>query len=536
MRGLLWLIAGTLIAGTLSTGCSLLGLDEVKPTPCASVGERDLSAAHALCARELSDIPLESCEAAVCAAQVDGELFCVIGTPDADGDGIGDGACIDEGSSDRPRDCDDDDPDVGEGRAELCDGKDNDCDGRVDEGVLVAGEPTRRDADPGDTEGVVAATAAGETVAAAFGRELDPNAPRARYLNLLLGAIPIAPTVAGSAVRLNDPATEAADPGLALTGDDSSTFVVFPAAGCDRLSVGVVTGSELSSASFAPADSSPRTGLPSMGSNACSDDVAQRAPAVARNGNDVVIAWLQSGARGACGTGQRAPLLATTSDATAALTTDSLDLAMANDAGPPSLLYVASADLYVLAYGDGTELVLRTLRLSSSGLEAVSSARVDLDAPVQETALTLGPLDDDDATLGVAASVGCGSRAEVVFQRVRLARSTGEVQAAGTPDRVDGGGEQRRPALAFGQTRPRGFFVLWAEDDARVRGQLLDVTQGVSGPAFDVMGPTNFDGETPTRLRGLGVAPVATGGFETLAHVRHAMPGFYAATVLCGSE
>ena len=45
--------------------------------------------------------------------------------PDLDGDGY-------SGSED----CDDADPDVGPGAAEVCDGLDNDCDGEVDEGVL----------------------------------------------------------------------------------------------------------------------------------------------------------------------------------------------------------------------------------------------------------------------------------------------------------------------------------------------------------------------------------------------------------------
>ncbi|MFN7144849.1 MAG: putative metal-binding motif-containing protein, partial [Myxococcota bacterium] len=45
---------------------------------------------------------------------------------DADGDGVS-----------APYDCDDDDAAVHPGAAEACDGWDQDCDGEVDEGVLV---------------------------------------------------------------------------------------------------------------------------------------------------------------------------------------------------------------------------------------------------------------------------------------------------------------------------------------------------------------------------------------------------------------
>ncbi len=79
---------------------------------------------------------------------------------DADGDGHGDGAMAQQGCS-APSgyvadgtDCDDAHPEVNPGAAEVCDGLDNDCDGRTDEGVRSRfyedadgdgyGDPSRR--------------------------------------------------------------------------------------------------------------------------------------------------------------------------------------------------------------------------------------------------------------------------------------------------------------------------------------------------------------------------------------------------------
>lgn len=76
--------------------------------------------------------------------------------PDRDGDGFGDGsapsqfACggqAPQGSVQDASDCDDDSADVYPGAPELCDGRDNDCNGEFDEGLAEDGEPWYLDAD-----------------------------------------------------------------------------------------------------------------------------------------------------------------------------------------------------------------------------------------------------------------------------------------------------------------------------------------------------------------------------------------------------
>lgn len=68
---------------------------------------------------------------------------------DADGDGVGTGAamsmmaCVASGFARRDGDCDDTDPSVGDARfPELCDMRDNDCDGATDEGLPSCAPPT----------------------------------------------------------------------------------------------------------------------------------------------------------------------------------------------------------------------------------------------------------------------------------------------------------------------------------------------------------------------------------------------------------
>ena len=76
---------------------------------------------------------------------------------DADADGYGipsrprEACQKPDGYVDNDNDCDDSDPDVHPGATEVCDGKDNDCDGQIDEGGVC--EPdSDGDGDPDDTD------------------------------------------------------------------------------------------------------------------------------------------------------------------------------------------------------------------------------------------------------------------------------------------------------------------------------------------------------------------------------------------------
>ena len=79
-----------------------------------------------------------------CDGQIDEDLFLTTYYMDVDGDGFGDlGAALDTCLTDAPvgfvtnaDDCDDANPDLNPGVAEVCNGVDDNCDGQIDEGLV----------------------------------------------------------------------------------------------------------------------------------------------------------------------------------------------------------------------------------------------------------------------------------------------------------------------------------------------------------------------------------------------------------------
>jgi hypothetical protein len=79
-----------------------------------------------------------------CNGIIDGDAVLVLNLEDKDGDGFGDPNSphvlyceLLPGHSNNDGDCDDNDPTIHPGAREICDGKDNDCNGVVDDGVLT---------------------------------------------------------------------------------------------------------------------------------------------------------------------------------------------------------------------------------------------------------------------------------------------------------------------------------------------------------------------------------------------------------------
>lgn len=114
VRVLLWLTSLTVVS--MVSSCSLLGLDQVRVSPC--------DRCEALNVRD----GLEGCSIWQC-DEANG--YCVLGPPDLDGD-------LDVSAACGGTDCDDGDDTVAGTANEQCDGVDNDCNGIVDDGPSTA--------------------------------------------------------------------------------------------------------------------------------------------------------------------------------------------------------------------------------------------------------------------------------------------------------------------------------------------------------------------------------------------------------------
>ena len=111
------MVKRALLLALLTSGCSALGLtdglDQEGCTSCADLNAID---------------PPPACMSWQC---IDG--FCALDVEDLDEDGVPSAMCVPD---DVPSDCDEADPEIGESFDEACDGKDNDCDERVDESLF----------------------------------------------------------------------------------------------------------------------------------------------------------------------------------------------------------------------------------------------------------------------------------------------------------------------------------------------------------------------------------------------------------------
>ncbi len=485
----------------LGLSCSLVGLDDVNATECALLPRTDFSDAHALCAEELST-PLNECEAYVCALRVDDALYCTVAAPDADGDGVGDAACVPEGT---PADCDESDPTVAEGMDEACDGKDNDCDGNIDEGVLVPG--ATQSVDAGDIVGLPGFASGGAAVPTAYRRD-----GRLHVSGSMV-------TREASAITVIDPGAEAAEPGFAVAADNATT-VVFPAAGCGRLAVGSIDDAHaLSSTSF-----DANEGIPdSDGEAACGVSSSQRAPAIATVAGTVGVAWLASDLRGNCGTGGRADVLFSTGTTAGAIDTPT-QLGTSNDLGPPAIA-VLPGGAFATVWGDAREIVVRV-----SG--STGEARVDVGDEVDEVAIAVAPARDssEQTVVSVAYAAGCGGRARVGMQRFALDGDA--LSALGEAIELADGEEQRQPAIAFGEL-PEGFLVAWREGDERVRARVMGRTDGFAGDVLTVLDASDFEGTAPRRIRGSGIATLPAGGFEVVSYAEANTNGIFSTVLTC---
>lgn len=508
--------ASVVFLGCLLTslvGCSLMGLDETAATPClvgptASTDYRD---AHATCARELGVDGLGACEAWVCALRVDDEVFCTIDAPDVDGDGVGDAMCIPEGDE-RPRDCDDADPSIAGGRSERCDGRDNDCDGVVDEGLLQRGTPLRVEETDG-TAGRVAFAGASALIRRAVGGEQA----------LLLWSRGAAPRRVGD-FTLYDPIAAADDPGLALAPQGSAFVGVFARnlAGCPRTLVPArLDGSAASGATL-------ELGLPDESGADCGSDreEPQATPAVASLGRRSVIVWIASASANEGG-----PLRIVGANDTDGLSLSGPATTLGDAAGSVAMLALAEENVVLIAIPRESGVELRTISLAADGTPTVGAILATVPGAGADLALASGPSEDGTRALGLALRTGEGRGARV--RVVRLALSGGAL-SVGESTEVGGAEGQTSPSLVWSEA-PRGWLVAWTERGAEVRARLLGASSGVAGAALSVLSASDLGGTADVRF-GVSLAPTET-GFVAITHSNAgATAGLHEIALGCAAE
>ncbi|MCB9601128.1 MAG: putative metal-binding motif-containing protein [Sandaracinus sp.] len=493
------------------TGCSLMGLDETAATPCAvsPTASTDFTDAHATCARELGGAPLGDCEAWVCALRIDDEVFCVVGAPDRDGDGVGDAMCIPEGDE-RPRDCDDADAAVAGGKTERCDGRDNDCDGHVDEGLLQRGTPLRVDEADGSA-GQVAFTDDGALLRRSVAGEQA----------LMLWTRGSAPRRVGD-LTLYDPLAASDDPGLAVARFGSAHVGVFARnlAGCARTLVPAqLEGSSATSTSL-------DLGLPDTSGADCGSarSEPQRAPGVASLGRRSVFAWLASASGGG-------PVRVVGGNDTDGLTLAGSATELGEATGALAMLPLVEENLVLLAVPRAAATEIYAMTLAANGAVTIGERLLSLDGAAGDLALAAGPLTDGSRTLALASRSGEGRGARVTLQRLVLAAGA---LTAGEATSVGDAEGQGMPSVTWSET-PRGWIVVWSERNAELRARLLGATEGTSGDALTLLGASDLGDGAELRF-GSSLAAAET-GFVVLTHASGgASTGLHEIALGCSAE
>ena len=506
-----FVVVGCLLTSVV--GCSLMGLDETSATPClvGPTESTDYREAHATCARELGVEGLGACEAWVCALRVDDEVFCAIDAPDVDGDGVGDAMCIPEGDE-RPRDCDDADPSIAGGRTERCDGRDNACDGVVDEGLLQRGTPLRVEETDG-TAGQVAFAGASALIRRSVGGEQA----------LWLWSRGASPRRVGD-FTLYDPIAAADDPGLALAPQGSAYVGVFARnlAGCPRTLVpGRLDGTTATGAALA-------LGLPDASGADCASDreEPQTRPKVAALGRRSVIAWIAS-ASASEGGGLR---LVGAND-TDGLTLSGAAIELGDVTAPPAMLALPEENLVLIAVPRASGIELRAITLAADASPSVGDVLATVPTVGSELALAAAPSAESSRALALGLRVGDGRGARVRVVRFTLA--SGAVTLGESTDVGDAEG-QTTPSLVWSEA-PRGWLVAWTERGAEVRARLLGASSGVAGSALSVLSASDLGGAADLRF-GVSLAPTET-GFVAITHSNAgATAGLHEIALGCAAE
>lgn len=435
--------------------------------------------------------------------------FCEIAPADVDRDGFLATGCV---SSAVPGDCLDHDPGAHPGAAEVCDGKDNDCDSMVDESMLQIGESVAmtfahevrdlgfasRD-DVSNDLGVVYRDASDDSVG--FGIITGPQAPTGQ---------PVWPSTGMDVLHASAVNIAAGLGGFVLS--------VTEAAPTHRLWVGNVSRGAARSTLRLDEPNLLRTGLRCANDEACAamqgpppvlpDDPASVPPlgpppiipestrpelAVVLGTQQLLVGYARrlDPAADGCNTTEPAPslllnLLELRSGGFTEMSQAAIRLDSSSELRSPRILAIEARDVtaarepfgWLVAYLDsGGDLIVRRVRPQMD--DSLTDLRVRLQRdpePYLEARIVRGAVEDNRILIGVAARAGCGDRARVVFGLLQLTwDDTGrnELRIYRDLHEVGDAGQQAsNPVLAYNRAQSL-WAVAYATSDG-VYARVLD--------------------------------------------------------------
>lgn len=479
-------ILATFVLCGAAVGCSLVGFDDLVTEPCAAVSDDSIEAIRAgneLCASLEAMRPAADGTTWVCREPIGDDLFCVQSSVDNDNDGVGSTA---EGGLD----CDDEDPDVFGGQDELlCDGKDNDCDGIVDENLLgVQGEPTR--------------VYGGEVEQGSFSSGTD----RPAFIGLQDESI---------VVVLDDGAItsdQAGRPSYAAAPVGAQAITLMRAPGDMQVH-------ELKRTDDAQA--------PTL--NLADEDISF--PAIGVGENSFVAAWFNDDAA-ACGA-PAGPFRHTSGRSRNGVDTAlPIDLPDASPIQAPAVIPVGGENFLVFA-ANGTSVDAHLVTAVESGSTLVSTVSFPFDDTISGFAVGAGEVDGDTLTLGLSVVVGCGRRV-LVFRELLHDLNTGTTSLGELALMEEGGDPPGSPSIRWSASAPRGFVVTWVGGDAQrtFMGRVV-VEDGFAGPAFELGADIPSATAFPS---GAAIAPAAGGGLRVWTYADGPSAGVYEIALGCNME
>jgi hypothetical protein len=530
----------------LLAGCSLVKLsDEIVQGHCRS----DADCAE-LNERQTSDF--DPCQRWQCNED---EQLCRYGALDADDDGQSPGEVRHDGKSvtcerdATKQDCADDDELVGAGMMERCDEKDNDCDGRADEGALdhssagavVFGKPTRAGASDGEaaTDAAYARDPMSGEIALAYGVLQSENArPGVSLLDAELVASTSTSTLAVEHI------TPALGQEVAVAPLDGGRFAygLVTTSGVPR----VVAGMWNTSASQVLVQRElAEQGVSCLSGEECRDVLA---PALATQGRDVLIAYLRFSADDPAGVGcgqlrdEDAPasvlanlLLRSGTGGEERLleqTSSALAIGFSSDLTGPALLALPAIGetpaSWLIAYaGEDGGVVIDRVQRDGKALDVVQPALIRLgdgSEPRSAVALALGESGESEQVLGIAHQRGCGSAARIVLDLRRLVDDGGKLGLEHVAGAIEVGGASNESNPALGYSAVRGTWLVGYRDLDGLRARVVAADGALHGdqPYTLIERVRAEDGDEVDILPPSTAAFDVGSGFALMAHVLRA--------------